>query len=163
VDGAPAEGYRAVRTVGANRGGQITSGIECQPDNLSSLVIRPRQSAPIGILTGEYGAKVLKPLIGSLERNDIRILEVTNHFFGGNIKVSGLMVGEDVQRVLESEPDGHRYLLPDVCLNNGRFLDGLRPEDLCKYVEVVATDGIALRSALEPQEKSDQVSGELVR
>ena len=163
VDGAPAEGYRAVRTVGANRGGQIASGIECQPDNLSSLVIRPRQSAPIGILTGEYGAKVLKPLIGSLERNDIRILEVTNHFFGGNIKVSGLMVGEDVQRVLESQPGGHRYLLPDVCLNNGRFLDGLRPEDLCKYVEVVATDGIALRSALEPQEKSDQVSSELVR
>ncbi|HAF68096.1 MAG TPA: DUF512 domain-containing protein [Acidimicrobiaceae bacterium] len=163
VDGAPAAGYRAARTVGSNRGGEITVGIECQSGDASSLTIRPRRNAPIGILTGAYGAEVLRPLIDSLQRNDIRILEVANHFFGGNIKVSGLMVGEDVQRVLELEPEGHRYLLPDVCLNNGRFLDGLRPEDLSKYVEVIPTDGIALRSALEPQEQVRPVSSELVR
>lgn len=162
VDGAPPEGYRAVRVGGSNRGGQMQTGIECQSDMSPSLVIRPRRNAPIGILTGDYGAKVLRPLIESLQRDDIRILNVANHFFGGNIKVSGLMVGEDVQRVLESEPDGHRYLLPDVCLNNGRFLDGLRPEELSKYVEVIATDGIALRTALEPQESSKQFRAEIV-
>ena len=140
----------------------MQTGIECQSDMSPSLVIRPRRNAPIGILTGDYGAKVLRPLIESLQRDDIRILNVANHFFGGNIKVSGLMVGEDVQRVLESEPDGHRYLLPDVCLNNGRFLDGLRPEELSKYVEVIATDGIALRTALEPQESSKQFRAEIV-
>ena len=28
---------------------------------------------------------------------------------------------------LAAEPEGHRYLLPDVCLSNGRFLDGTAP------------------------------------
>ena len=150
VDGAPAEGYREVRTaVGANRGGELSSKSSDRTDELVSVAIKPRPNAPIAILTGEYGAKVLRPLVDSLERNDIRIREVTNNFFGGNIKVSGLMVGEDVQQVLETEPYGHRYLLPDVCLNNGRFLDGLRPSDLSKHVEVIPTNGAALRAALE--------------
>ena len=45
-------------------------------------------------------------------------------------------------------PVGHRYLLPDVCLSGGRFLDGTAPEDLPRPVEVVRTDGHALRAAL---------------
>ena len=36
------------------------------------------------------------------------------------------------------EPPGHRYLLPDVCLSQGRFLDGTTPEELPRPVEVVA-------------------------
>ena len=59
------------------------------------------------------------------------------------------MVGDDLQRVLAQQPAGHRYLLPDVCLSDGRFLDGLTPADLPHLVEVVATDGIALRRALD--------------
>jgi hypothetical protein len=35
-----------------------------------------------------------------------------------------------------------------VCLSNGVFLDGTRPEDLPQPVEVVPTDGVALRRAL---------------
>jgi hypothetical protein len=50
--------------------------------------------------------------------------------------------------VLAGEPEGHRYLLPDVCLTNGRFLDGTAPSDLPRAVEVIATDGHALRTAL---------------
>jgi hypothetical protein len=50
--------------------------------------------------------------------------------------------------VLAHEPSGHRYLLPDVCLSEGRFLDGLTPADLPRPVEVVANDGVALRAAL---------------
>ena len=64
-------------------------------------------------------------------------------FFGGNIGVTGLLVGEDLARVLADEPDGHRYLLPDVCLSQGRFLDGTTPADLPRPVEVVPTDGVA--------------------
>ena len=59
------------------------------------------------------------------------------------------MTGADLTRVLRSEPEGHRYLLPDVCLSDdGRFLDGLTVADLPRPVEVVATDGHALRRAL---------------
>ena len=43
----------------------------------------------------------------------------------------------------------YRYLLPDVCLSNGVFLDGTSPADLPRPVEIVPTDGHALRAALE--------------
>ncbi len=132
VDGAGAEGYRAPRA-----GGQPVAGASSPPAD-----------APVSVLTGEYGARVLEPLQARLGRPDVRVVPVANHFFGGNIGVTGLLVGADLARVLADEPDGHRYLLPDVCLSNGAFLDGSTPADLPRPVEVVATDGVALRRAL---------------
>ena len=58
--------------------------------------------------------------------DDIRVIPVENRYFGGTIGVSGLMTGTDLTRVLAGQPDGHRYLLPDACLSEGRFLDDLR-------------------------------------
>jgi putative radical SAM enzyme (TIGR03279 family) len=113
------------------------------------LSLRPRASAPVGVLTGELGAAVLAPLLASLQRDDVRLVPVRNEFFGGNTGVTGLMVGADVSRTLAAEPLGHRYLLPDVCLSEGRFLDGVTVDELPRPVEVVSTDGIALRRALE--------------
>jgi putative radical SAM enzyme (TIGR03279 family) len=117
----------------------------------AAISLRPRRSAPIGILTGELGAPVITPLIESLGRDDVRVIAVRNEFFGGNTGVTGLLTGEDVSRTLAAEPQGHRYLLPDVCLSDeGRFLDGLTVGDLPRVVEIIETDGIALRAALEP-------------
>jgi hypothetical protein len=92
---------------------------------------------------------VLAPLVDSLCRDDIRVVPVVNHFFGGNIGVSGLLTGTDLVGVLEEEPAGHRYLLPDSCLSEGRFLDDLTLADLPRPVEVVPTDGLSLRRALD--------------
>jgi NifB/MoaA-like Fe-S oxidoreductase len=128
VDGAPAEGYRAVRAVG-------TDEVAVQLGRRGT-----------GVLTGAFGAKVLAPLLA--DQPDVRIVEVENRFFGGNIGVTGLMVGEDIARALLAEPAGHRYLLPDVCLSQGRFLDGMTPDQLPRPVEIVPTDGGALREAL---------------
>ena len=74
---------------------------------------------------------------------------MVNDFFGGNIGVSGLLTGADLRETLRHEPEGHRYLLPDACLSEGRFLDDLAVGDLPRPVEVVATDGLSLRRALE--------------
>jgi hypothetical protein len=63
--------------------------------------------------------------------------------------VSGLLTGADLTGVLEGQPAGHRYLLPDSCLSEGRFLDDLTVADLPRTVEVVPTDGLSLRNALE--------------
>ncbi|MDG1366129.1 MAG: DUF512 domain-containing protein, partial [Acidimicrobiales bacterium] len=95
------------------------------------------------------GAPVIEPLVASVGRPDVRVIPVPNEYFGGNIGVTGLMVGEDVARVLEGEPEGHRYLLPDVCLSRGVFLDGMSVADLPRPVDVISTDGTALRTALE--------------
>ena len=122
----------------------------CGPAATMGLQLRPRRTAPVGVLTGSLGAPVIAPLIESLGRDDVRILTVANEFFGGNTGVTGLMTGEDVSNVLADQPEGHRYLLPDVCLSDdGRFLDGVALADLPRPVEVISTDGIALRAALE--------------
>ena len=126
VDGAPPEGYRTWRhdqAAGSGAGHGVT------------------------ILTGQYGAAVLSPLVAG--REDVDVLAVTNDYFGGNIAVAGLLTGTDVRRVLHGAPADRRYLLPDACLSEGRFLDDLTLADLPVPVEVVATDGWSLRQALD--------------
>jgi putative radical SAM enzyme (TIGR03279 family) len=142
VDGAPAAGYRAVRAPG--------------PDPAPAP---GRDRSPVAVITGEYGAMVLGPLLATLdsvadaagptERGEVRLLPVHNAFFGGNIAVTGLLTGVDIARALDRQPVGHRYLLPDVCLSEGRFLDGMTPAELPRSVEIVPTDGLSLRQALE--------------
>ncbi|MEI6735705.1 MAG: DUF512 domain-containing protein [Actinomycetes bacterium] len=128
VDGAPALGYRAPRLSGAS----LTNG-----DTREKLCI----------LTGEYGADVLGALIAD---EDIEIRAVRNEYFGGNIKVAGLMTGADLTKtMLESGLEGLRFVLPDVCLSEGRFLDGLTPAELPAFVDIVPTSGVALREYLD--------------
>jgi NifB/MoaA-like Fe-S oxidoreductase len=147
---APAEGYRAVRTMTPATGG-CGSGVDFSGGGtpVALMIRRPSRTAPVGILTGSYGARILGPLVAGLGRDDVRVIPVENQFFGGNTGVAGLLVAEDIARVLATQPEGHRYLLPDSCLSSGRFLDGGSIDDLPRPVEVVATDGIALRNALE--------------
>jgi NifB/MoaA-like Fe-S oxidoreductase len=129
VDGAPATGYRAPRAAaGTDSGSEL----------------------PVTILTGSYGGAVLEPLLASLARSDVRVLPVANRFFGGNIGVAGLLCGTDLAEVLTDQPEGQRYLLPDACLSEGRFLDDWTVDELPRPVEVVPTDGLSLRRALEP-------------
>jgi NifB/MoaA-like Fe-S oxidoreductase len=134
VEGAPAEGYRAPRTVAV------------------SLLDRPpprRQNLPVTIITAGYGQAVLGPLLAKNGFSDVRLLAVPNEFFGGNISVAGLMAGPDIARSLGEDPAPGRYLLPDVCLSKGKFIDGSSLEDLLVAVEVVPSDGASLRRALE--------------
>lgn len=158
VEGAPPAGYRAPRNPGGD--GTASSDANDSADanesadaigraTAVSLSARPRRNRPVGVLTGTLGAKVIGPLIAAAQpQAPTRVIPVANDFFGGNVGVTGLMVGADLQRVLAGEPEGDRYLLPDVCLSNGRFLDGLTIDDLPRPVEVVATDGISLRKAI---------------
>ena len=141
VDGAPAEGYRAPRV---DPHGRETDDAR----DPSGDAAGGRTGAPVAVLTGEYGAQVVAPLLARAGRPDVRVVTVPNHFFGGNIGVAGLLVGQDIGRVLIDEPADHRYLLPDVCLSKGAFLDGSTPADLPRPVDVVPTDGVSLRRAL---------------
>lgn len=96
------------------------------------------------------GALVIGPLVAGLGRDDVRVLPVENRFFGGNTGVTGLLTGQDLRRVLEDEPADARYLLPDVCVSDdGLLLDGVPVTELGRLIEVIPTDGGALRRALE--------------
>lgn len=135
--------YTGLRSRGSSCGAEVPGATPV------SIGVGP--SAPIGVLTSQMGARVLSPLIEGLGRDDVRIIAVENRFFGGTTSVTGLLTGSDLCRVLSEEPERHRYLLPDVCLSeDGRFLDELTIADLPRPVEVVATDGVSLRDALEP-------------
>ena len=64
-----------------------------------------------------YGAQVLGPLVARLDRPDVRVIPVDERRSSAAPRRSpGLLVGEDLARMLAAEPAGHRYLLPDVCL-----------------------------------------------
>jgi putative radical SAM enzyme (TIGR03279 family) len=136
VDGAPAAGYRAPRT------------------RRTRLAVRDtRDGAPIAVLTGEYGARVLAPhldALAALAGAEVHLQPVVNRFFGGNIAVTGLLTGEDLTTSLDEVPAEARVLLPDVALSQDRFLDGTRVADLPRPVEVVRTDGASLVAALRP-------------
>jgi putative radical SAM enzyme (TIGR03279 family) len=155
VDGAPAAGYRAPH-VGCGTGhpapagagaATSTAGGGAVPAGPARVTLRRRDATVV--LTGELGAAILEPMLAEAGYGEVRVVTVGNRFFGGNIGVTGLMVGEDVARVLSGLPPDGRYLLPDVCLSSGRFLDGLTTAELPRPVEVVRTDGIALRRALD--------------
>jgi putative radical SAM enzyme (TIGR03279 family) len=135
VDGAPAEGYRAPR--------------DADPHKQSALAVSvpPAERARTAIVTGEMGARVLEPMLSRLPGRP-RLVVVPNRFFGGNIGVTGLLTGADVGLALADEPDADRYLLPDVVLSRGRFLDGTTVAALPRRVEVITTDGGALVRAL---------------
>jgi putative radical SAM enzyme (TIGR03279 family) len=139
VDGAPAEGYRAHKTTAC-------ASAAAPVEQRVHLRATAADAVPT-ILTGPYGAQVLRPLLDGEGFEDVRVVAVENRFFGGNVGVAGLLVGEDLARTLAAEGPG-RYLIPDVCLSGGRFLDGTSPDDLPHPVEVVATDGLALRAVL---------------
>ncbi len=127
VDGAPALGYRA------DRGGN---------DEINA-------AERTMVVTGEYAAPLLRDLFDSNGFEDVSILSVHNAYFGGNIKVAGLITGQDLANAISDVPPSTLLLLPDVCLSEGRFLDGLTLSDLPRRVTTVRTTGQDLRNTLE--------------
>jgi putative radical SAM enzyme (TIGR03279 family) len=150
VDGAPAEGYRSPRRADAvGLSAFVSSG------RVDTMNAGPGEPGEVALLTGDYGARVLEPVLPALAEaagRPVRALPVRNRLFGGNIAVTGLLAGADVAAVLDGEPAkaAVRYLLPDVTLSRGVFLDGTSPADLPRPVEVVGTGGDALVEALRP-------------
>jgi putative radical SAM enzyme (TIGR03279 family) len=127
IDGAPAWGYRAPH--GAD------TALEFGEEVL--------------VVTGEYAAPILRDLFERHGYGDVGVLAVKNDYFAGNIKVAGLLTGQDLNRALADVPTSTVCLVPDVCLSEGRFLDGLGLEDLAHRVVTVRTTGQDLRATLD--------------
>ena len=130
VDGAPALGYRAPRQLGLER------------------TPAPEVTGDVVVLTGEYAAPIIRELLDEHGFGAVDVVAVQNRYFGGNIKVAGLLTGTDLARTLDELAPRGTCLLPDVCLSEGRFLDGLSLEDLPRPVTVVPTTGQDLRHAV---------------
>jgi NifB/MoaA-like Fe-S oxidoreductase len=107
IPAAPAEGYR-----------------EPRPEHRGAA---EEAEGPVVIVTGEYAARVFDSVLPRLEKlaqRRLRILPVSNEFFGGNVAVAGLLVGSDVAAALSSDTaPARRYLIPNTAVPGGRFLD----------------------------------------
>ena len=123
-------------------------------NTVTNVALRTRERKkrlPLGVVTGTYGAAVMRPLLQAESFQDVAVIEVVNNFFGGNTAVAGLMTFEDIRAALLADEQERTYLIPDVCLNDGVFLDGHTIDDLSREfdVEVIATSGATLRKRLE--------------
>lgn len=109
----------------------------------------------VAVVTGSYGAIFMQTLLKTHGYSNIQVAEVVNRHFGGNTAVAGLMTGGDIRSVMAQFPDNTLFLLPNVCLNNGVFLDGVTIEELATEfdVEVIATSGAALRKRLDAEKE----------
>jgi putative radical SAM enzyme (TIGR03279 family) len=120
IPAAPAEGYR-----------------EPRPEYASARV----GEGPAVIVTGEYGARMFEdilPRLESLAGGRLRVLSVTNNFFGGNVAVSGLLVGTDVASAIAADRGpARKYLIPNSAVPGGRFLDDVDIADIDAPIDAV--------------------------
>lgn len=84
-----------------------------------------------GTLAAENLEKHILTKLRRIKNLDIDLVPVRNSFYGEDITISGLLVGEDILRHLKERKPGDLVLLPPRILNHdGLFLDNLKPEDL---------------------------------
>lgn len=92
------------------------------------------------VVTGVLGAKVIGDAcerLNSIRGLRVDVLPVVNRFFGPNITVTGLVVGQDIAEEVRTlretrATESDVVLVPDVMLRRGGdvFLDDMRPEQL---------------------------------
>jgi putative radical SAM enzyme (TIGR03279 family) len=90
------------------------------------------------VITSEYGTEVLEKCLAFLKivlekyclkyQNRIKLYPVKNIFFGGNVKVTGLLAGKDLLDILkDSDLDKYdRVLVPGIIFNH----DGITLDDI---------------------------------
>lgn len=100
------------------------------------------------LVTGISGETFLQPVADRLNRiNGLKVqLEmVSNHFFGENVTVAGLLTAGDIIKALKGKDIGDRLILPNVMLRDGEevFLDDLTVTDVSEQlgVPVVVVEG----------------------
>jgi putative radical SAM enzyme (TIGR03279 family) len=119
---------------------------------------KPQKRQCVSIATGRLAAPLMRKLSLAFmclhPEIRIQVFEVTNHFFGEQITVSGLLTGKDIRDTLLDEELGDRLLLPCNMLRSGEqvFLDDMTVDTLSKELNVpitiTASDGQSLYDAL---------------
>lgn len=107
-----------------------------------------KKSSKVTIVTSEYGNHVIRKSISAKYGSFVKILPVKNKFFGGNIKVTGLLTGEDILTELKDHNEEGVILLPDVVVSNDKLIDGLPISEIDNAI-LIPTDGNQLRISLD--------------
>jgi len=116
---------------------------------------RATTSRDVTLVTGTLYGPRLARLVAAIPGSRARVVPVPNHFFGGNVSVTGLLTGQDIARQLATRPAlGEAVIVPAVALRDrdGVFLDDMTPGDLAQAlgvpVRIVEPEPSALLSAV---------------
>ena len=107
--------------------------------NLKKLVKKTKSSSKITVATASTAYKIFMEFRKEINVKNLEfeVLEVKNRFFGDDINVAGLIVGQDIIDAIQNKNIQH-LLIPAVMLKKDGegyeevFLDGVRVEDIKK-------------------------------
>lgn len=146
---------------------QIKNGIGKSADFLKQIKDYIEKNSVSGMLceknilivTSEYGKIVIENalksnmenLSGTCKKNilPVRISEVKNEFFGGNIKTTGLLTGADIiARLNKENTDKYdKVIIPDSIFNEKNLtIDDYSKKDLkkiCGKIKIVSEEGLS--------------------
>ena len=119
----------------------------------------------VSIACGTSAAPYLRELMDAVEQKyknvRINVFPIVNEFFGEQINVSGLIVGEDLIKQLKGKKLGDALLISSAMLRfeNDLFLDGVHIDDVMKKLNTkvipVNNDGAMLLDAILGEEGED--------
>lgn len=114
---------------------------------IAKLTKQIKTNKNIIVLTGKITynfmkqkAKILEEILSNINI-DVRYVE--NNYFGTNITVTGLMVGNDILETIKDAHNDTTIIIPDVCLKEDEeiFLDDVTLKDLkSKYNNIVISE-----------------------
>jgi len=142
--------------------GMTRSFLDEMAERIEEARAEPLRACGAVLVTGELFAPVLEALARTLSEGgcEVRVLPVRNELFGGDVTVTGLLAGDDLELAILADARARRgmsahdtYLLPAVVLNDdGLTLDG---RDLAHVqegsgadVRLVSCDAAGLVTAL---------------
>lgn len=105
----------------------------------------PKSGRRISLATGVAAYPLLKELSQAAEKKfgglKIEVYEIINEFFGENITVAGLVVGQDLIKQLNGKELGEELLIPSVMLRHERdmFLDSMTLDEVQEKLGVGMT------------------------
>jgi putative radical SAM enzyme (TIGR03279 family) len=127
----------------SNGVGMCRHFLDALESDLERLGRRSAPRASLTLVTGTLGARFLRRYaVPTVERRapsiSIRLLEVPNRLFGRGVGVSGLLSGADIIRAARGgrRPRGCLVLPPAVLNHEGFLLDGLRPSEIERALDI---------------------------
>lgn len=101
-----------------------------------------KRKKKVTIATGRLAAPLLEKLSGCFMEKfpdiTVRVIAVSNHFFGERITVAGLLTGRDLTEQLSGKELGEKLLLPCSLLRSGEevFLDDMTLDGVKNALQV---------------------------
>ncbi len=135
---------------------------------LSQLDESCRPLGPVYVICGYSAVPMFKIVVSKLGKAgiELRIIPVTNNFFGGEVTVTGLLTGHDILQSLDHKYVGQRILLPEIMLRDGdaTLLDDMTVSELAKKsgvdFDVIPTNPYALLEAILSGPSEEVAGGE---